>query len=177
LVLTTVEELVQLLVQVGTPSIIAVIVSAFCNYTFDVRRMGKDRRITYLDEALERFYGPMIYYFRLMEGWGKFIGAPNGYPFHPDTLTEYLREMEDCMKKGIRFASPEISDLWYEWQPYAVAAIELRKGGTSYTQFTPEAYKKKTKELSQAIRKEAEELKNLVSTERKWRALPRSEMI
>jgi len=140
-------------VRLASSSVISALVASGVYYFLEGRKTKKERQIIHLKETIDQFYSPMLFHFEHMSSWGAFLGIRDDYAFDPVTLIGKLRDTEAIMRSGVRLSSPCVRNLWYEWQPLAVAAVEARKGST-YPQFRPERFKELSKALHQALKEE-----------------------
>ena len=59
----------------------------------------------------------------------------------------------------MRFASEEVEKLWYEWQPYAVAALERRRGKNVYPQYNDEEFLRRSTKLHDQLKTDCDALR------------------
>jgi hypothetical protein len=98
-----------------------------------------------------------------MKSWGVFLGAD--YAYAPATLAGKIDDMNEIMRSGIRFASPEVQTLWYEWQPWAVAAVERHRVGNVYPQFKYDEFILRSQRLHERLKADCQELLRQYSSE------------
>jgi len=150
--LATLQNLIDWGIQLGSSSIISAIVATVVYYFLEGRKIKKELRITHLKEAIDQFYSPLLFHFDHMKAWSVFRGDRENYAFDPITLTGKLRDMESIMRIGIRLASRDVRNLWHEWQPNAIAAVELRKEGATYDEYDPQKFVRCSQMLHQALK-------------------------
>jgi hypothetical protein len=100
----------------------------------------------------------MIFHFENMRSWSAAWGRSSGYVFAGETLADKLEDMKTLMRNGLRLISPTVQRLWYEWQPYAIAAVERRRGQDLYPPFAEEELQKRSKALHDALIADREKL-------------------
>jgi len=128
------------------------LITIFVRWKLEEGRIKREERRSFLEERIDSFYSPLLFHFDHMKSWGAFLGNPEGYAFDPTTLTGKLRDMESIMRSGIRFASKDVRNLWHEWQPIAVAAVEERREGRrTYPQYDPQKFLKCSVALHSAL--------------------------
>jgi uncharacterized membrane-anchored protein YhcB (DUF1043 family) len=138
--------------SVGT-AVVSAIVAAIVYWFLEGRKFKREQQINYLKERLDTFYSPLVFHFNNMRSWGGFLGTK--YAWDQATLVGKNQDMANIMRTGMRFVSPEIEKLWYEWQPFSVAATvqEVYK-----EQFNMEEFIKHTERLHEKLKAEREEL-------------------
>jgi len=87
---------------------------------------------------------------------GVFLGAQ--YAYATETLAAKIGDMNDIMRSGIRFAGPKVPTLWYEWQPWAVAAVERQRNRNVYPQFKYDEFLLRSQRLHEALKADSQEL-------------------
>lgn len=153
----TVSWLQTLGIGLGIGSIIGAAISGALVWLNEKRKFQREERIRYVKERLDSFYSPMIFDFETMKAWGVFLRAP--YAYATSTLAAYLEDMKQIMKSGMRFASEEVEKLWYEWQPYAVAAVERRRGKKVYPQYSEEEFVRLSDKLRDQLKADRDTLR------------------
>lgn len=97
-----------------------------------------------------------------MKSWGAAYtqqsGQATGYVFAATTLADKLEDMKGLMRSGLRFVSPTVEQLWYEWQPYAIAAVERRRGEDLYPSFNDAGFQTRSASLHNALKADREKL-------------------
>lgn len=151
-------DIIEFLGIVGLSGILSILISAVVNWYSEERRFKREQNITYLKEKIDSFYSPMIFHFENMRSWGKAWNRESGYSYSGKTLAGKLEDMKVLMRSGLRFATPDIKTLWYKWQPYAVAAVERRRGRNPYPWFSEEELQARSQKLHDAIQAESERL-------------------
>ncbi len=73
-------------------------------------------------------------------------------------MADKLEDMKGLMRSGLRFVSPTVERLWYEWQPYAVAVVERRRGKDLYPSFTDDDFQIRSARLHDALKADREKL-------------------
>ena len=150
------ETLSDWLTTIGLAGLTGSIAGAVINYAFEGRKFKREQRITHLKESLDKFYSPLIFHFENMKSWGKVWGQP--YAFATEALGSKIGDMNEIMRTGLRFASAQVETLWYEWQPFAVAVVERRRGQDMYPHLTTEEFVLHSQRLHEALRAHREEL-------------------
>jgi hypothetical protein len=149
----------DLLSIVGLSSILSILVTAFVNWVSGERTFKREQNIAYLKEKIDSFYSPMVFHFENMRSWADAWHRESGYSYSSETLANKLEEMKRLMASGLRFASPDVRALWYKWQPYAVAAVELRRKKKSiYPWFSEAELQMRSEKLHMAVQSEGERL-------------------
>jgi len=151
-------DITELLGIVGLSSILSILVSSIVNWLSEERTFKREQNIIYLKEKIDGFYSPMIFHFENMKSWRVAWNRESGYAYSGDTLADKLEDMKGLMRSGLRFASPDVRALWYNWQPYAVAAVERRRKKKIYPWFTEEELQTRSKQLHDAVQSESERL-------------------
>jgi hypothetical protein len=152
-------EIADLLSIVGLSSILSILVSAFVNWLSEERKFKREQNILYLKEKIDGFYSPMMFHFENMRSWAGAWGRESAYSYSGKTLADKLDDMKALMRSGLRFASPDVRTLWYKWQPFAVAAVELRKKKRNiYPWFTEQELQTRSQKLHAAVQSESERL-------------------
>ena len=137
---------------------IAGITATIVNYIFEERKFKREQRIIDLKERIDRFYSPLIFHFENMRSWAVFLRSDKKYAWADRTLAEKIEDMCKIMRDGLRFASRQVEELWYEWQPLAVAVIERE----SYRKhFDLEEFQKRCERLHEALKSDREEIMKL----------------
>jgi hypothetical protein len=134
---------------IGIGAILSSIVSAWLSYIFNQRKFKSEQRIGYLKEKLDNFYSPMIFHFQNMHSWAKFRRSPHKHVWADKSLAAKIGDMNDIMRSGMRFVSPTIEKLWYQWQPMAVAAVDRQ-----YPEFRFEDLLASSQKLHEALLRE-----------------------
>jgi len=136
----------------GVGSIVGVLISGF----IERQNLAKQQRITDLKERLDNFYSPLIYHFENMRSWAKAHGSSQRYAFARKTLAAKIGDMNSLMRLGLRYGSPKVRDLWYDWQPFAVAAVE---GPQVYPNLAdPDEFMNRSQRLHEALESDCNEL-------------------
>jgi hypothetical protein len=151
-------DITELLSIVGLSSILSIIVSALLNWLSEERTFKREQSVMYLKEKIDSFYSPMTFHFENMRSWSAAWSQKSGYVYSGETLADKLGDMKSLMRLGLRFASPDVRKLWYEWQPFAVAAVIQRRGETTYPWFSNEELQTRSKKLHEAVQAESEGL-------------------
>lgn len=125
-------DITDLLSIVGVSSIVSILLSALVNWLSEEHKFKREQNIAYVKEKVDSFYSPMIFHFENMRSWSAAWGHESGYVFAGETLGNKLDDMASLMRSGLRFVSPSVETLWYKWQPYAIAAVERRRGKDLY---------------------------------------------
>jgi hypothetical protein len=100
----------------------------------------------------------MIFHFENMRSWADAWNRESGYSYSGKTLADKLEDMKGLMRSGLRFASPDVKTLWYRWQPFAVAAVELRRRKNLYPWFSEKELQIRSQRLHEAVQAESERL-------------------
>jgi len=135
-----------------TTAVVSAIVAAIVYWFLEGRKFKREQKTRYLKERLDKFYSPMVFHFENMRSWGEFCRSE--YAWARDTLVGKNQDMDNIMRSGMRFVSPRVEKLWYEWQPWSIAATQQEV----YPQFRMDEFLKRTKKLHEALRVEREEL-------------------
>jgi hypothetical protein len=151
-------SITELLSIVGLSSIISILLSSLVNWVSEEHRFKREQNIIYLKEKIDSFYSPMLFHFENMRSWSDAWSQESGYAYSGDALADKLGDMKELMRSGLRFTSTNVRALWYKWQPFAVAAVELRKGMTTYPWFSEEELQIRSKKLHMTIQAESERL-------------------
>jgi hypothetical protein len=130
---------------------LAGITGALVNWLLQGRTFKKKQHIEHLKERIDKFYSPMIFHFENMRSWGDAWGQDT-YVFAGGTLGSKIGDMNDIMRSGLRLVSHNVEKLWYEWQPYAVAAVERRRGKDSYPHLTDAEFVSRSRLLHEALK-------------------------
>jgi hypothetical protein len=138
-------------------SVVSIIIGAIINVLAEDRKFKREQNIAYLEEKLDKFYAPMMFNFENMKSWGAAWGQDT-LAYSGTTLADKLEDMKGLMRSGLRFASKEVKALWYDWQPYAVAAVHSRKGEYPYPWFSEAELQKRSRKLHDAIQAESQKL-------------------
>jgi len=138
-------------------AIVSAIVAAAVYYFLEGRKFRREQRVNDVKERLDRFYSPMIFHFENMKSWGAAWGKDT-YVFAGETLGRKIDDMNDLMRSGLRFVSPKVEKLWYEWQPYAVAAVERRRGNDFYPHLSEAEFVNRSRVLHEALNLDRAEL-------------------
>jgi len=144
---------------IGIGAILSSIISTWYSYSLEQKKFKREQGIAYLREKLDKFYSPMIFHFENMKSWGAFWGEQS-YVYATETVASKISDMNELMRLGLRFVSREVEALWYEWQPYAVAAVEERRGKSPYPQFRSEEFQKWSERLHRALSADRDNLMN-----------------
>ena len=110
-----------------------------------------------MKERIDRFYSPMIFHFENMKSWGAAWGQDT-YVFAGETLGSKIADMNNLMRSGLRFVGHNVERLWYDWQPYAVAAVERRRGKDIYPHLTETEFVNRSRLLHEALKVDRAEL-------------------
>jgi hypothetical protein len=121
LVVDTIGDLLGL---IGIGAILSSIVSTWFSYSLSQRRFKREQRIAYLKEKLDNFYSPMLFHFENMHSWAEFGRSPQKHVWADKSLAAKIGDMNNIMRSGMRYVSPKVEKLWYQWQPLAVAAVD-----------------------------------------------------
>jgi hypothetical protein len=133
-------------------SIVGVLISGF----LEKQNLAKQQRIADLKERLDNFYSPLIFHFENMRSWAKAHKSSQMYAFAKKTLAAKIGDMNNLMRLGLRYGSPKVRDLWYDWQPLAVAAVE---GPQVYPNLAnPDEFMNRSQQLHEVLEKESNEL-------------------
>jgi hypothetical protein len=151
-------DITELLGIVGLSSILSILLSALVNWLSEEHTFKREQNITYLKEKIDSFYSPMIFHFENMRSWSAAWSQESGFVYSGKTLGDKLEDMKGLMRSGLRFASPDVKTLWYKWQPFAVAAVELRRGKDLYPWFSEEELQIRSQRLYEAVQAESERL-------------------
>jgi hypothetical protein len=81
-----------------------------------------------------------------------------GYVFAAATLADKLEDMKNLMRSGLRLVSPTVEQLWYNWQPYAIAVVERRRGNDLYPSFTDAEFQIRSSALHNALKQDRQGL-------------------
>jgi hypothetical protein len=154
--LLALESIFDLLTTVGLAGIVGSLSGAAVNWYFEGRKFKREQRIAHLKERLDNFYSPLIFHFENMKSWGVFLEKP--YAYSSDTLAAKIGDMNNVMRSGMRLAGTKIEALWYEWQPWAVAAVERRRKRKIYPQFKYDEFLLRSRRLHDALKADCEEL-------------------
>jgi hypothetical protein len=151
-------DVIELLSIVGLSSIVSILLSALVTWLSREHEFKREQNISYLKEKLDKFYSPMVFHFENMRSWAAAYGHKSGYVFAGETLGDKLEDMKGLMRSGLRLVSPRVEELWYKWQPFAVAAVERRRGKDLYPKFSEEELQARSKALHAALKAEREKL-------------------
>jgi hypothetical protein len=143
--------------------ILGSLVTVLANWYVEEERARRERRITDYRASLDKLWR-LLFYFGNMKSWGVFVGAP--YAFATDTLGRYLDEMADMMKSEM-FVGVKVRELWFAWQPYAVAAVEKRRGKVIYPQFNESEFISRSQQLHDALEAEYKKMLRRYTNETK----------
>jgi len=154
--LLALESISDLLSVVGLAGIVGSLSGAAVNWYFEGRKFKREQRIGHLKDRLDNFYSPLIFHFENMKSWGVFLEKP--YAYSSDTLAAKIGDMNNVMRSGMRLAGTKIEALWYEWQPWAVAAVERRRKRKIYPQFKYDEFLSRSHRLHDALKADCEEL-------------------
>lgn len=152
------DQYTNLLTIIGLSSITGSLVGAAVNWVLEGRKFKREQNVTYVREKIDAFYSPMIFHFENMRSWSAVYGHKSGYVFAGESLGAKLEDMKALMRSGLRFVSPIVESLWYEWQPYAVAAVERLRGKDVYAWFNEEELQIRSQKLHRALRADCEKL-------------------
>jgi hypothetical protein len=136
----------------GAGSILGVLISGF----LEKQNLAKQQRIADLKERLDNFYSPLIYHFENMRSWAKAHKSSQRYAFAKKTLEAKIGDMNNLMRLGLRYGSAKVRDLWYEWQPFAVAAVEVPQVYPNLAD--SDEFLDRTERLHEALEKDCNEL-------------------
>jgi hypothetical protein len=147
------ETILGLLAAGGFGAFLASLMTPIVSSYFEREKIKRDRRISDLKENIAKLWR-LVFYFGNMRSWGVFVGAP--YAFATEVLGRYLDEMAQMVKLEMGFVEPRIQKLWFDWQPYAVAAVERRRRKRSriYPKFTKEEFYIRSERLHEAVEAE-----------------------
>jgi hypothetical protein len=154
--LLALETVGDWLATIGLAGLTGSIAGAVINYVFEGRKFKREQRIAHLKESLDKFYSPLVFHFENMKSWGKVWGEP--YVFATEVLGAKIGDMNEIMRTGLRFASAQVEALWYEWQPFAVAVVERRRGQDMYPHLTTDGFILRSQRLHEALRADHDEL-------------------
>jgi len=136
----------KLVIEFGSLSVLAAAVGAvfggLMNWFLEGRRFRREQKISDLKEKIDRFYSPLLFHFENMRSWATWLGDPTTYAFSGDEMHKKLMDMYEIMRSGMRFASPEVTKLWFQWQPLATM---------SRSPSLKDEQRKKFTELSEAL--------------------------
>lgn len=153
------EPILDLLTTIRLAGVTGAVASAVMNWLFEGRKFKREQRLADLKEKVDRYYSPLNFHFENMRSWAVFLRSSDRYAWASETLANKLEDMKEIMRSGLRFASPQVQALWYEWQPFAVAAVEeSRKGKAVYQQFDRKGLLDRTERLHDAIKAEKDDL-------------------
>ncbi|MGD0176358.1 MAG: hypothetical protein ABSC50_05980 [Candidatus Bathyarchaeia archaeon] len=138
-------------------SVVSIIIGSIINVLSEDRKFKREQNIAYLEEKLDKFYAPMMFHFENMKSWGAAWGE-DALVYSGTTLADKLDDMKGLMRSGLRFASKEVKALWYDWQPYAVAAVHNRKGEPTYPWFSEAELQRRSRKLHDAVQTESQRL-------------------
>lgn len=141
---------------VGLAGVTGSIAGAAINYVFEGRKFRREQQIAHLKERLDNFYSPMIFHFENMRSWGKIWNQP--YAYATESLGSKITDMNNLMRSGLRLMNTQVEDLWYEWQPYAVAEVERGKGKDPYPHLTTKEFILRTQRLHDALKADRDKL-------------------
>ena len=154
--LLTLESISDLLATVGLAGIVGSLSGAAVNWYFEGRKFKREQKIAHLKDRLDNFYSPLIFHFENMKSWGVFLEQP--YAYATETLAVKIGDMNDIVRSGMRLAGSTVEALWYEWQPWAVAAVERRRKRNIYPQFKYDEFLLRSHRLHDALKADCEEL-------------------
>lgn len=119
----TLAPIFDWIIQFGSLSAVGAavggITAALVNWFMEGRKFKREQRIAHLKERLDGFYTPLLFHFENMKSWAIWLGSPDKYAFSQPELERKLEDMYQIMRSGMRLASPEVTRLWFEWQPTA----------------------------------------------------------
>lgn len=150
----TLETNLSYLVVGSLGAIVGSLVTILANWYVEEQKSKREHRIIDLKKSLDKLWR-LLFYFGNMKSWGVFVGGP--YAFATDTLAKYLDEMAEMMKSEL-FVGVEVRDLWFAWQPYAVASVEKRRGQNIYPQFDSKEFDNRSQRLHDALKEEYDKL-------------------
>jgi hypothetical protein len=114
------QIIVYWVVQLGSVSAISAIVATLVSWFLEGRKFRREQRIGYLKERLGEFYSPFLFHFENMKSWAEWLSKPDSYAFAQDVLGRKVDDMVQIMRSRMHLASPQVTRLWFEWQPTAV---------------------------------------------------------
>jgi hypothetical protein len=150
-------DILDLLTVIGLSSVISVLVSGLLDWFSENRKFKREQNIAYLKEKIDSFYSPMIFHFENMKSWGAAWGQ-DGYAYAGKTLGEKIGDMNSLMRSGLRLVNSQVEQLWYEWQPFGIAASETLSGKRSYPWFSNEELQTRSRRLHEALVRDREKL-------------------
>jgi hypothetical protein len=91
-----------------------------------------------------------------MRSWAEALKSSEEYAFARKTLEAKIGDMNSLMRLGLRHGSARVRDLWYEWQPFAVAVVEGRE--VYPTLADPDEFLNRSKRLHEALKEDCDKL-------------------
>jgi phosphate/sulfate permease len=161
------EAIVTWFVSAGIGGIIGSLLTVAAEHYFEEKKSKRDQRVADLKERLGKLWH-LLFYFGNMRSWGEFTtGAKDkaSYAFATEVLARYLGEMTTIMQSETWHVGLGVRNLWFEWQPYAVAAVERRRGKIAYPRFSEAEFLERTGRLHDALTADYKELVNQSTAE------------
>ena len=148
------QTILSLVAALGIGSFLGTILAPMIGFHYEERKLKQERRNANLEKRIDTLWR-LLFYFGNMESWGVVQGAP--YAFATEVLGRYLDEMAEMMKSEMYMGSV-VRQLWFDWQPYAVASVEQRRGSVVYQFYSKDEFVKRSHRLHQALKHEYEML-------------------
>ena len=148
------DTILSLVAAAGIGGFLASVIAPVISWHYEGRTFKRERRIANLEKRIDKLWR-LLFYFGNMESWGAVQGG--SIAFAPEVLGRYLGEMVEMMKTEM-FVGSAARKLWFEWQPYAVAAVEKREGKSTYAFFNNNDFVSRFHRLHQALLDEYERL-------------------
>ena len=155
------DTILSLVAAAGIGGFLASVIGPVISWHYEGRRFKRERRITNLERRIDKLWR-LLFYFGSMESWGAVQGG--SIAFAPEVLGRYLNEMVEMMKSEM-FVGSAVRKLWFEWQPYAVAAVEKREGKSTYTFFNNNEFETRFRRLHEALLDDYERLSRQYQSE------------
>jgi hypothetical protein len=146
------ETVLGFVAALGIGSLIGSVISPPIAAYFEERKLRKERRIANLEKRIDGLWR-LLFYFGNMQSWGVVLGKT--YSFGSEVLGRYLGEMLEMMKSQM-YVGSVARQLWFEWQPYAVASVEKLRGQSTYEFYTKDEFERRSLQLHQALNDEYE---------------------
>jgi hypothetical protein len=146
------QTILGFVAALGIGSFLGSVISPIIASYYEERKLRRERRIANLEKRIDNLWR-LLFYFGNMESWGVALGVT--YSFGSEVLGRYLGEMLEMMKSQM-YVGSVVRQLWFDWQPYAVASVEKLQGKSTYSFYTKDEFERRFGQLHQAIRDEYE---------------------
>lgn len=146
------ETILSFVAALGIGSFLGSILAPVIGSYYEGRKLRRERRIANLEKRIDNLWR-LLFYFGNMGSWGVVQGAT--YSFGAEVLGRYLDEMVEMMKSQV-YVGSVVRQLWLNWQPYAVASVEKKRGQATYSFYTKDEFERRTRKLHKALKHEYE---------------------